>query len=90
MQVSLGSMIFEMLDTKIQQQRPKTWQSLGTAQSSLLTECGAIHFKRHIYWDERGRRLTPLDLLLDISPYVRNSKKVEAMGSCLAAESSYR
>ena len=64
MQVSLGSMIFEMLDTKIHQQRPKTWQSLGTAQRSLLTECGTIHFRRHIYWDERGKRLMPLDLLL--------------------------
>lgn len=90
MQVSLGSMIFEMLDTKIHQQRPKTWQSLGTAQRSLLTECGEIHFRRHIYWDERGKRLTPLDLLLNISPYERNSKKVEAMGASLAAESSYR
>ena len=90
MQVTLGGMIFEMLDARIHQQRPKTWQSLGTAQRSLLTECGAIHFRRHIYWDGKGKRLTPLDLLLNISPYARNSKKLEAMGACLAAESSYR
>ena len=90
MQVSLGGMIFEMLDARIHQQRPKTWHSLGTAKRSLLTECGEIHFRRHIYWDEGGRRLTPLDLLLDIAAYARNSKKLEAMGACLAAESSYR
>ena len=32
----------------------------------------------------------PLDLLLNITPYARNSKKLEAMGACLAADSSYR
>jgi len=46
-----GGLIFEMLDTKIHEQRPKTWQSLGTAKRSLLTELGEIRFKRHIYWD---------------------------------------
>ncbi|MFZ3069784.1 MAG: UPF0236 family protein, partial [Anaerolineaceae bacterium] len=89
MQVSLGGMIFEMLDAKIHQQRPRTWQSLGTAPGSLMTECGEIQFRRHIYW-VGGERLRPVDLLLNISPYARNSKKVEAMGACLAAESSYR
>ena len=90
MQVTLGGMIFEMLDAKIHEQRPKMWQNLGTAPRSLLTECGEIQFRRHIYWDERGRRLMPLDMLLDIRPYARNSKKIEAMGACLAADSSYR
>lgn len=90
LQVSLGAMIFEMLDAKIHQHRSKRWRSLGTTKRSLLTECGEIHFRRHVYRDEEGRRLTPLDLLLDIAPYARNSKKIEAMGACLAADSSYR
>lgn len=90
MQVSLGSLIFEMLDAKIHKQRPKTWQSLGTAKRSLLTEFGEIRFKRHIYWDGRDRRFTPLDLLLNITPYARNSKKLEAMGASLSAGCSYR
>jgi hypothetical protein len=51
MQVSFGGLIFDMLDTKIHEQRPKTWQSLGKAKRSLLTELGEIGFKRYIYWD---------------------------------------
>jgi hypothetical protein len=90
MQVSLGGLIFEMLDAKIHEQRPKAWQSLGTAKRSLLTEFGEIRFKRHIYWDGKDRRFTPLDLLLDITPYARNSKKLDAMGASLSAGSSYR
>lgn len=90
MQVSLGSMIFEMLVTKLHQVRPKIWQSPGTAKRSLLTEFGEIHFRRHSYRDESGKRLTPLDLLLNIAPYARNSKKVEGKGASLAAGSSYR
>ena len=90
LQVSLASMVMEMLDARIHQARPKTWRSLGTAKRSLLTEFGEIHFRRHVYWDERGERITPLDRLLNLIPYARNSKKVEAMGASLAAESSFR
>ena len=90
LQVSLAGMVLEMLDARIHQARPKTWRSLGTAKRSLLTEFGEIHFRRHVYLDERGERITPLDRLVNLTPYARNSKKVEAMGACLAAESSYR
>lgn len=90
MQVSMGGLIFEMLDAKIHARRPKGWQSLGTAKRSMMTESGEIQFRRHIYWDGKGRRFTPLDLLLDIRPYARNSQKLDAMGACLAAEGSYR
>lgn len=90
MQVSLGGLIFEMLDAKIHAQRPKTWQSLGTAKRGLMTEFGEVRFKRHIYWDGKDRRFTPLDMLLDITPYARNSKKLDAMGASLSAGSSYR
>ena len=88
--VTTGAMVYEMLDRLIHQHRPKTWQNLGTAKRSLLTECGQIHFRRHVYRDASHKRFTPLDLLLNITPSARNSKKVEAMGACLAADSSYR
>ena len=90
LQNELTGSILEMLEKELHRRRPQGWKNLGTAKRSLLTELGEIQYKRHIYRDEQGRRQMPLDQLLQIDRYARNSRNLDAMGASLAAESRYR
>ena len=80
----------EVVEASLHSQVPKSWKNLGTAKRVLLSESGSISFRRHIYEDQDKQRRKPLDEFLNIEPYERNSKKVEAMIASLASESSYR
>ncbi|MDD3948797.1 MAG: UPF0236 family protein [Anaerolineaceae bacterium] len=89
-QQAIASTVLEVTERSIHSQIPKSWKNLGTAKRSVLTESGLICFKRHIYEDDEKQRQKPLDELLNVQPYERNSKKVEAMIASLATEISYR
>lgn len=89
-QQAIASTVLEVTEQSIHSHIPKSWKNLGTAKRSVLTESGLICFKRHIYEDDEKQRQKPLDELLNVEPYERNSKKVEAMIASLATEISYR
>ena len=86
----IAAIVMEVAEQAIHVHVPKSWINLGTAPRSVLTEIGLIRYKRHIYEDDKQQRRKPLDELLNILPYERNSKKVEAMIASLATEISYR
>jgi hypothetical protein len=82
--------ILEVLDDEIRHQVPEGWQNVGREPRSIVMAQGWITYTRRVYKDNLGRRIKPLDVLLDIKPYERNSLKVQTMGSVLAAQTTYR
>ena len=82
--------ILEVLDDDIRTAVPETWQNVGRERRSMVLAHGWVTYYRRIYKDETGRRIKPLDVILDIKPYERNSLKVQEMGSVLAAQTTYR
>lgn len=90
LQIALGTMVVEVVETNLHAQIPKTWKNVGTAPRSLLTEFGQLNYRRHVYIDEQGTRRMPLDELMNVSKYERNNKKIDAMGASLATEYSFR
>lgn len=90
LQIALGTMVVEVVETNLHAQIPKTWKNVGTAPRSLLTEFGQLNYRRHVYIDEQGTRRMPLDELMNVSKYERNNKKIDAMGASLATECSFR
>jgi hypothetical protein len=56
----------------------------------MVFEHGYSVYRRRVYKDEKGNRYKPLDQLLDIHKYERNSQNVQELGSVLAAKSTFR
>jgi len=90
MTVEVSQKILEVLDDEIRHEVPESWQNVGREKRSVVMTFGWVNYARRVYKDEQGRRIKPLDVLLDIQPYERNSLKVQTMGSVLAAQSTYR
>jgi hypothetical protein len=90
MTVEVSQTILEVLDDEIQHKVPESWQNVGRERRSLVMAQGWISYSRRVYKDEQGKRIKPLDMLLDIQPYERSSLKVQTMGSVLAAQTTYR
>jgi hypothetical protein len=83
-------MMLKMLDDMLRDIVPDGWKNVGTEKRSVLFECGYVHFKRRIYQDTEGARHKPLDELLELEPWQRNSRALEEMSSALAATNTYR
>ena len=82
--------MLEAIDDILRAYVPKSWKNVGREKRSLVTEQGYISYRRRVYRDENGKRRKPLDELLGLQPYQRNSVHVEEMGCEMAADSSYR
>ena len=55
-----------------------------------LERVGKIRYQRRIYEDEKGERRKPLDEILGVEGYDRESQRVQQMGAYLASEGTYR
>lgn len=90
----VGQAIFEVvmqiLDDQIQKTIPKAWKNVGRRMRKVVFESGYVSYQRRIYRDEHGQIWKPLDLILGVEAYARNSRRVQEMGCLLACRSSYR
>src|SRR4030067_1975034 len=80
----------EGLDLELRKRVPAGWRNMGTEERSIMSSLGWIHYHRHIYVDEHGRRRKPLDEFLGVERYGRDSQRVREMGAYLACEGTYR
>ena len=71
----------EELDRRINQTVPKNWQNVGTERRGVLSSVGMIRYQRRIYVDEKGRRRKPVDDVLGVGHYGRDSLYVREMGA---------
>ena len=78
------------LDQEIRKEVPAEWQNVGTEKRSILSSVGRIHYRRRIYKDENGVRRKPVDEVLRVERYDRESERVRQMGAYLASEGTYR
>lgn len=82
--------VLELIDQHLQEGLPDEWTNVGKEERSIVFEHGYVHFWRRIYRDEKGKRRKPLDELLNIKPYERNSRNVHEIGGVMAADTTYR
>ena len=81
--------ILELLDDQLQKTIPKTWKNVGRAIRKLTFESGYVIYRRRIYRNDRGQIWEPLDLILGVEAYVRNTSKIQEIGCLLVGRSSY-
>jgi hypothetical protein len=87
---AIFSTVLQILDDQMQKTIPRTWKNVGRAPRKVTFENGYTIYRRRIYRDEHGHIWKPLDLLLGVEAYARNSRRVQEMGCLLASRSSYR
>lgn len=80
----------EELNRRIRQTVPGSWQNVGTERRGVLSSLGMICYQRRIYVDKKGRRRIPVDEVLGVGHYGRDSLNVREMGAYLACTGSYR
>lgn len=78
------------LDEEMRKEVPAGWRNVGTEERSIMSSIGRIHYKRRIYKDENGVRRKPIDEILGVGRYERESQRVQQMGAYLACEGTYR
>ncbi len=78
------------LDRQLRKEVPEGWRNVGTEERSVLSSLGWIRYQRRIYRDEEGRRRKPVDEMLGIERYARDSQRVRQMGAWLACDGTYR
>jgi len=82
--------ILQELDKRLMAKWNGQWENLGREKRSWATSLGKVEMIRRVYRDEQGRRRKPLDELLGIERYERDSKELKGMGAYLGSELSYR
>jgi len=78
------------LDDELRQEVPAGWRNVGTDERSIMSSMGRVRYQRRIYKDENGIRRKPLDEVLGVARYDRESERVRQMGAYLACEGTYR
>ena len=78
------------LDRKLRKEVPEGWRNVGTEERSVLSSLGWVRYQRRVYRDEEGKRRKPVDEILGIERYARDSQRVRQMGAWLACEGTYR
>ncbi|MFU8773344.1 MAG: UPF0236 family transposase-like protein [Anaerolineales bacterium] len=80
----------EGLGDELRKGVPAGWQNVGTEERSIMSSLGKINYSRRIYRDEEGVRRKPVDEVLGVERYDRESERVQQMGAYLACEGTYR
>jgi len=71
----------EELDEQIREQKTKEWKNPGREKHRIITVAGEIEIKRRVYRDERGRSRKPLDEIMGLRRYQRETNNVRMMGA---------
>lgn len=83
-------LILEALDAALRWCVPKAWKNVSQELRNLVMEMGYVSFRRRVYLDETGKRRKPVDEMLRLKPYQRNSLRVQELACNMAIDSSYR
>lgn len=78
------------IDDQIRERQAKSWKNLGREKHRVITAVGEVEIKRRVYLDERGQRRKPLDEMMGLEKYQRETNVVRMMGAWLATQNSYR
>ena len=78
------------LDDELRKEVPAGWRNVGTEERGIMSSIGRVRYQRRIYKDEKGARRKPLDEVLGVERYGRESQRVQQMGAYLASEGTYR
>ena len=80
----------EAIDDQIREREAKSWKNLGREKHRVITAVGEVEIKRRVYRDGAGKRRKPLDELMGLDRYQRETNVVRMMGAWLATQNSYR
>jgi hypothetical protein len=80
----------EAIDDQIREREAKGWKNLGREKHRVITAVGEVEIKRRVYRDGVGKRRKPLDEMMGLERYQRETNVVRMMGAWLATQNSYR
>ena len=80
----------EAIDDQIREGATSGWKNLGREKRRVITAVGEVELKRRVYRDGDGKRRKPLDELVGLERYQRETNVVRMMGAWLATQNSYR
>ncbi len=80
----------EAIDDQIREREAKDWKNLGRERHRVITAVGEVEIKRRVYRDGVGKRRKPLDEMMGLERYQRETNVVRMMGAWLATQNSYR
>jgi hypothetical protein len=80
----------EAIDDQIREREAKSWKNLGREKHRVITAVGEVEIKRRVYRDGAGNRRKPLDEMMGLDRYQRETNVVRMMGAWLATQNSYR
>jgi hypothetical protein len=80
----------EAIDDQIREREAKGWKNLGREKHHVITAVGEVEIKRRVYRDGAGKRRKPLDEMMGLDRYQRETNVVRMMGAWLATQNSYR
>ncbi len=80
----------EAIDDQIREREAKGWKNLGREKHHVITAVGEVGIKRRVYRDRAGKRRKPLDEMMGLDRYQRETNVVRMMGAWLATQNSSR
>jgi hypothetical protein len=80
----------EAIDDQIREREAKDWKNLGREKHRVITALGEVEIKRRVYRDGGGKRRKPLDEMMGLERYQRETNVVRMLGAWLATQNSYR
>jgi hypothetical protein len=80
----------EAIDDQIREGEASGWKNLGREKRRVITAVGEVEIKRRVYRDGEGKRRKPLDEMVGLERYQRETNVVRMMGAWLATQNSYR
>jgi len=80
----------EAIDDQIREREANGWKNLGRERHRVITAVGEVEIKRRVYRDGVGKRRKPLDEMMGLERYQRETNVVRMMGAWLATQNSYR
>ena len=80
----------EAIDDQIREGEASGWKNLGREKRRVITAVGEVEIKRRVYRDGEGKRRKPLDEIVGLERYQRETNVVRMMGAWLATQNSYR
>jgi len=80
----------EAIDDQIREREAKGWKNLGREKHRVITAVGEVEIKRRVYRDGAGNRRKPLDEIMGLDRYQRETNVVRMLGAWLATQNSYR
>lgn len=78
------------LDESLLAQRPAGWRVVGFRERTLVTRFGEVRMRRRLYRDQEGTGHFLLDEALGLNAYQAATPEMQAMGTLLCGELSFR